>query len=133
MLKRSANIIMAILLLFATSGVTIYRHYCCGSFVGTSLYSVPGHCCKTDCPGCRNEIINLRIADQFESNSTQADFKADFKTLFSQHSLPVLLAFSTTHQIAFYQDTQGDHSLKPDLVTPGYAGNPYAFLQVFLL
>lgn len=123
---------MAVLLLFATSGITIYRHYCCGSLVNTSIYSIPHHCCKDNCPGCRNEIINLRIADQFESYQTEIDFKAGFKTLLEQHSLPTLLAFSSVPSRTFLNDAQGDHSIKPYPNNPVYAGNSNAFLQVFL-
>jgi hypothetical protein len=132
MLKKTGYIIIAVMLLFATSGVTIYRHYCCGSLVGTSLYSTPHHCCKANCPGCRNEIINLRIADQFESFQTQVDLKAGFKTLLEQHSLPTLRAFSMSPDFALFNDSQGDHSIKPYPNNPVYAGNTNAFLQVFL-
>ena len=113
MLKKTGHIIMVVMLLFATSGITIYRHYCCGRLVNTSIYSVTHHCCETNCPGCRNEIINLRIADQFESCQNQINLKPDYKTLFEQHSLPTLLAFSTTLQTSLFIDGKGDHSLKP--------------------
>jgi hypothetical protein len=132
MLKKIANIIMAVMLLFATSGITIYRHYCCGSLVNTSVYSTPHHCCKTNCPGCRNEIINLRIADQFESFQSQIDLKSGFTTLLQQHSLPILLAFSTTPVVGLFNDTQGDHSIKPYPNYSIYAGNSNALLHVFL-
>jgi len=132
MIKKTGHILIAVLLIFATSGVTIYRHYCCGKLVNTSLYSTTRHCCETNCPGCRNEIINLRIADQFESFQNRIDLKPSFNTLLEQHSLPTLLAFSTTPHPTLTFDTQGDHSLKPYPNNPVHVGNNIAFLQVFL-
>jgi hypothetical protein len=133
MLKRTGHIFIAVLLIFATSGVTIYRHYCCGRLVETSVYSVTKHCCETNCPGCRNEIINLRVADQFESYQNRVDLKPGYKTLLEQHSLPTLLAFLTVPQSALISNKQGDHSLKPNLNALAAAGTSRAFLQVFLL
>ena len=132
MLKKPGYIIMAVLLLFATSGITIYRHYCGGNLINTSIYSTPHHCCKDNCPGCHNEKINLRLADQFESYQTQIDFRASFKTLLAQHTLPTLLAFSSVPSMALLNDAQGDHSIKPYPIKPIYAGNTTPFLQVFL-
>lgn len=133
MLRKTAHIIMVVMLIFATSGITIYRHYCCGRLVDTSIYTTTKHCCETHCPGCRNEIINLRIADQFESYQNRIDLKPGFKTLFEQHSLPTVLAFSTTSHPALSFDTQGDHSLKPYPKNSVYAESNIAFLQVFRL
>ena len=124
---------MIVMLVFATSGITIYRHYCCGRLVTASVYSNTSHCCETKCPGCRNEIINLRIVDQFESNQNRPDLKPGYNTLFEQHSLPTLLSFSTFSYPSIINETQGDQSVKPCPYHPVYAGNSNAFLQVFLL
>ena len=132
MLRKTAHIIMVVMLIFATSGITIYRHYCCGRLVDTSIYTTTKHCCETHCPGCRNEIINLRIADQFESFQNRIDLQPGYKTLLEQHSLPTLLAFSTTPRSALSNEKQRDHSLKPYPKILTYAGNSNAILQVFL-
>lgn len=133
MLKKAGHILLIVMLVFATSGITIYRHYCCGRFVTASVYSTTSHCCETNCPGCRNEIINLRITDQFDSFQNQMDFHTGFKTLLKQYSLPVLLAFSTVPGSGLFNETQGDHSIKPYLNYPVFAGNSHSLLQVFLL
>jgi hypothetical protein len=132
MLKKTGHILIILLLLFGTTGLTITRHFCGKNLIHTSIYSSPNNCCKGNCPGCHNEKINFRITDQFESYQTQIDFTAGFKTLLEQHSLPTILAFSSSLNLALLNDAPGDHGIKPSPTKPICAGNTTAILQVFL-
>jgi len=132
MFKKAGNILIILLLLFGTTGLTMTRHYCGRDLIRTSVYSSPGNCCKTDCPGCHDEKINFRITDQFESIQSLTDFTAGFKTLLEHHSLPTILAFSNASNIALLNDAQRDHGIKPPPAKPICAGNTSAILQVFL-
>jgi hypothetical protein len=131
MFKRAGHILIILLLLLGTTGVTITRHYCGGRLVGTSLFSAPKHCCNGECPMCHNEKIDLRITDNFQSTQSQVDFLAGFKTLLEHHSLPTLLAYSTHSNFSFLY-SQGDQCIKPWLINPTFAGHSTPFLQVFL-
>ena len=131
MLKRTGYILIMLLLLFGTTGLTIYKHYCGSDLIQTSIFT-PQNCCNGHCPGCHNEKINLRISDKFETSQARIDFTAGFKTLLEQHTLPTLLAFSTESNIALFNDVQGDHSIKSPLIRPRCAGPSTPLLQVFL-
>jgi hypothetical protein len=132
MLKRAGNILVILLLLFGTTGVTITRHYCGVNLIHTSLYSTPQHCCNGNCPRCHDERINVRIKDNFESSQSQINFTAGFKKLLERHSLPTLLACSGVYNLGLSNDAQGDRSIKPYPINPIFAGHSTAFLQVFL-
>ncbi len=132
MIKRSGNIVVILLLLLGTTGVTITRHYCGGALVKTSIYSTPQHCCNENCPRCHDERINVRITDIFESSQSQINLTEGFKNLLERHSLPTLLAYSGANNYTVLNDTQGDHSIKPYPKHPISAGHSTSFLQVFL-
>jgi len=132
MFKRAGHILVILLLLLGTTGVTITRHYCGVNLVRTSLYSAPHHCCNENCPRCHDERINVRITDTYESSQSQINFTAGFKNLLEQHSLPTILAFSNASNIALLNDASGDHGIKPYPINPTFAGHSTAFLQVFL-
>jgi hypothetical protein len=132
MFKRSGNILIVLLLLMGTTGVTITRHYCGVNLVRTSLYSAPHHCCNENCPRCHDERINVRITDNFESSQSQINFTAGFKNLLERHSLPTLLACTGASNFALLNDAKGDHCIKPYPINAIFAGHSTPFLQVFL-
>lgn len=54
MLRKAIHIILSSLLLFATFGFTISKHYCRGNHVSTSIFGKAKSCCDDgDC--CKNE------------------------------------------------------------------------------
>ena len=132
MIKRTGHILVVLLLLLGTTGVTITRHYCGGNLVQTSLYSSPQHCCNENCPRCHDEKINVKITDNFESSQSQVNFAAGFKILLERHSLPTLLACLHISNLSSPNDVQGDRSIKPIPINPGFTGHSNPFLQVFL-
>jgi len=71
-MKRTGNIIVILLLLVATSGVSITRHYCGQSFVSFSLFSTPKPCCGSDCNKCHNENSFNKVTDNFTISSSEA-------------------------------------------------------------
>jgi hypothetical protein len=132
MAKRFGHILIILLLLFGTTGMTINRHFCGKKLINASLYSTPDKCCDGDCPLCHNEKVSFRISDQFEPSQDQIDFNAGFKTLSDHNSLPVFLSVSGISQTDLLNDLQRDHRTKPFPAKPFHSGNPTAVLQVFL-
>ena len=54
MLRKTSHIILSTLLLFATVGIAISKHYCCGNLISTSIFGEADSCGdKDDC--CKNE------------------------------------------------------------------------------
>jgi hypothetical protein len=132
MLKKAGNIVIALLLLTMTSGMTIIRHYCGSNLSEVAVFSTPHNCCGDHCPFCHNEKITIRITDQFQSSNVNADLSAGFKTLMQHHSLPTLLAFHNPSTVSLLNRAPGDHSLKPGLANTLAAGHSSEYLQVFL-
>jgi hypothetical protein len=133
MLKRVGYVFIMLLLLFGTTGVTITRHYCGNRLIQTSIYSTPHSCCNGHCSACHNESLKFRITDKFETSQFKVNFSVCFTNLLKEHSLPVILAYSTSSVISNCNDAQRDHGVKPFLDQPLCAGHSLAFLQVFLV
>jgi hypothetical protein len=130
MLNKTANIVMAVLLLFATSGITIQRHYCGNALVKATVSFSPVQCCKIPCPKCHNETIKLKIYDQFSASYTNHTFKKEIKELITFPSSPqfTIACFSN-----FPLLRSESFKVKPLFACFFLAGNPEARLQVFLL
>ena len=82
MLKKAGNIAIILLLLVATGGLPVTRHYCGVAEMSFSVYSTPKACCSGHCDKCHNVFKFTKVNDNFEagsSASTQAF--ADFVTL----------------------------------------------------
>jgi len=82
MIKKSGNIALILLLLIATGGMPVTRHYC-GSLVRSfAIYSTPKACCSGHCDKCHNIFKFSKVNDNFEAGSTiTAQSLTDFVTL----------------------------------------------------
>jgi hypothetical protein len=70
MMKRAGNIIVIFLLLTATGGLSVTRHYCGQSMVSFSLFSTPEQCCGRECDKCHNEFSFNKVTDDFTVSSS---------------------------------------------------------------
>ncbi len=91
MLKRIAHIIFALLLLTATTGFALSKHYCGTDVVSVSINSEAESCCddmgSDDC--CRNETEHLQLKVDFVNSSIDFQFQeTDIDILF-----PALFVF----------------------------------------
>jgi len=66
MIKRLGNIVIMILLLIATGGIPVTRHYCGSAEMSFSVYSTPKACCTGHCNKCHNVFKFSRVNDDFE-------------------------------------------------------------------
>lgn len=64
MVKKISHIILSCLLLIATMGMAVSKHYCGGELVSVSLYGQDNHCCDMgDC--CQNETHIYQMKEDF--------------------------------------------------------------------
>jgi len=70
MLKKAANIVIIILLLIATGGMPVTRHYCGAVEMSFAVYSTPKACCSDHCSKCHNVFKFSKINDNFEAGSS---------------------------------------------------------------
>ena len=70
MLRKAGNIAIILLLLVATGGMPITRHYCGAAEISLSIYSTPKSCCEGGCDKCHNVFKFSKVYDEFESGSS---------------------------------------------------------------
>ena len=82
MLRKAANIVIVILLLVATGGMPITRHFCGSAEMSFSVYSTPKACCSGHCDKCHNVFKFTKVNDDFVAGSSiSAQANTDFITL----------------------------------------------------
>jgi len=82
MIKKAANIVLILLMLIATSGVAVTRHYCGPTEKSFSIYSTPKSCCDSHCDKCHNVFKFTKVNDNFVAEtSIHAPSISDFATL----------------------------------------------------
>lgn len=74
MLKRISHIAISILLLIATTGLTISRNYCDESMMAAHDASGESSCCDKKSECCQHEANTLRLDSEFESTKGNSDF-----------------------------------------------------------
>ncbi len=68
MFKKASHIILSLLLLITTIGFAIYKHYCGGNLVSTSIFTEAKSCCDLD-DCCKNESEVFQLNEDFSPTS----------------------------------------------------------------
>ena len=81
MLRKTGHILLSALLLFATVGLAISKHYCGGNLISTSVFVEAESCCDdSDC--CKNETVIFQLHEDLSLTSvTEAPQTAEFELL----------------------------------------------------
>ena len=75
MLKKISHILLAILLLMTTMGMTVSKHYCGDNLKSVSLFSEHQSCCDIPTGCCHNESVTVDIQDIFSTSSFHYNFE----------------------------------------------------------
>ncbi len=69
-MKRRISILLSLMLLVASSGFTVSKHYCNGKLVNVFLLPHLGECCDSSMPmddqSCDNEFIGFYLEEPLE-------------------------------------------------------------------
>ncbi|WP_439184176.1 HYC_CC_PP family protein [Carboxylicivirga taeanensis] len=65
--RKGLHIILSLILLVSTTGITFSMHYCGGKYVSTSLYVEMDTCCDDGCGCCENKNIHYEVEEDFTS------------------------------------------------------------------
>jgi hypothetical protein len=76
-MKSFSHIILSILLLIATTGLSYSKHYCGNELKSVSIYSEAKSCCDGPCNCCHNESGTIKVTDNFSLTSSLFDFSQD--------------------------------------------------------
>jgi hypothetical protein len=122
MLKKVYHIVVMLVLILGTSGITVSHHYCHGKLISSGIYSEAKSCCDSSCGACENKTSIHRINDNFISSSyTPGEIKEiqiftiDFLVIIPQNYISLVFTIShyTNHK-----------------APPGYSSLP-EYLEVF--
>lgn len=80
MLKKSIHIFTVLLLLFATTGISVSAHYCGDKLRSVSFMSAPDSCCD-DASCCHNETHFFQLDDDFTFLDKGIKFFSDYKLI----------------------------------------------------
>jgi|APIni6443716594_1056825.scaffolds.fasta_scaffold2923003_1 hypothetical protein len=70
MLRRFSHIILSVILLTATMGMAVSKHFCSGTFVSLKLFGESKSCCgDSDC--CHNENHFYKLQDDISAAQVQ--------------------------------------------------------------
>jgi len=78
MLKKISHIILALLVLVTTMGMTVSAHYCGGELKSVQVLTASDSCCGDACGSCHNEIIKVEVEDDFTISTLSFDFSQEF-------------------------------------------------------
>ena len=78
MLRKISHILLAIVVMITTMGLTVSVHYCGDEFKSIDLISQSDNCCGDSCPDCKNEIVEVDIEDDFTISTFNIDLTSDF-------------------------------------------------------
>jgi len=84
MFRKAGNIVIILLLLIATGGMPVTRHYCGKAEMSFAVYSTPKACCSGHCDKCHNVFKFSKVNDDFEvGSSINAQAFTDYITLYT--------------------------------------------------
>lgn len=90
MVTKACHIIILFVLLIATTGMGISRHFCTDDLVSTALYTDTDSCCSDE-SCCHNESEFIQLDDSFSpTQCTQLPHSAEIDLLSFQF-LPIIL------------------------------------------
>lgn len=90
MLRKVINISVLVLIVLATTGVSITKHFCGEQLKDISLTGNTKSCCGDECSCCHDEKIILKITDNFTGNTFVIDNAKVLSTLWMSFNQSVI-------------------------------------------
>ncbi len=75
MFNKVSHIVISLLLLTATMGITLSAHYCGEDLKSISVLADPDSCCDISVGCCHDEADTFRLDDDFAYSSLDFEFK----------------------------------------------------------
>ncbi len=119
-MKRAGISIMVILLLVATGGLSVTRHYCGLTFASFALFSTPEPCCGHDCDKCHNESSFNKVTDNFTVSSSE-----EVKSPVSENLFSSIVIFELPESLT--TASSGDHIFPKKFLPPKTGDIPVSF------
>ncbi len=125
MISQLAHISLVVLLLTATTGVAISRHYCMSRLLSMSIGETTKSCCnEAEAMGCcHNETEQVQVEDDFNPSDVTSLQQIELPLLYTVCALELFTEPLEISQPNFYTDTSPP-PVEPDI---------YLKVQSFLL
>ncbi|MRT93963.1 hypothetical protein [Ancylomarina sp. 16SWW S1-10-2] len=78
MFRKISHILLAIVVMITTMGLTVSAHYCGDELKSIDFISQSDNCCGDSCPNCKNKIIKVDTDDDYTISTFNIDFTNDF-------------------------------------------------------
>jgi len=75
MLKKISHILLAMLLLVTTMGMTVSKHFCGDDLKSISLFTEAESCCDIPTGCCHDELVTVDIQDDFSASVFHFNFE----------------------------------------------------------
>jgi len=115
-LKQASHIIISLLLIVATSGITVHKHYSGGKLFSVSVIGDAKSCCENACPFCEDTAQLFKVGTDFVvSDFNSVDFENPTFIIFENAPL----SFLTNEQvdISFVKDEDSPPKTLPNIAT----------------
>ena len=113
-IKKLAHILMIFLLLIATAGVSINKHYSGGNLFSTSVFVEAKSCCETPCSCCKNTSELVQVKADFIASTFNLQAVCQLNLLFSIR--PLALQFQNlTNGLTTFIEWDISQTSWPDL------------------
>ena len=91
MLRKSLNIIPALLMFITTSGFTVYEHFCGSDLVSVAIDTKAGTCCNNDRGNCcHDESVHFQLKEDFVFSTDQFSLEKYFPI--DLHLIPYIIS-----------------------------------------
>lgn len=123
MTKKAIHIILSILLLISTTGITISKHYSGGNLFSIAFWADAEKCCEIPCDCCSDEVSFFYLDTDYLQTSTTEVQKTQIEKITLSDIFFFVSLFTETNNTSIQRyvwDT-----------SPTYTSNPPAYLQVF--
>jgi len=122
MIKKISHILLALLLLVSTSGVSIHKHFSNGKLFSTAIFGKAKSCCEVPC-GCCSEKQDVY---KVHNNYTASSFTVNLQSPLDYFSFFINTLLFSYEEIAF-------QSIIEDKSPPSYDFDFQVKNQVFIL
>jgi hypothetical protein len=101
------------MLMLASIGVSISKHYCHGYLISSSLFGTAKQCCESNCNACHNETIFNKGTDSYVG-SVYEPVKASQIKLFN--AVPVVFTIPSQDLNNYYSQLHAILKAPPPLI-----------------
>ncbi|MCT4602115.1 MAG: hypothetical protein N4A59_04290 [Marinifilum sp.] len=104
-LKKLGHIILVLLLLISTAGVSINKHYSGGELFSTAIFVKAEPCCEIPCGCCDESSELIKVEADYLASAHELFEIAQFDLLFAYVAVPAIIETAASLNIFLVEDS----------------------------